>query len=167
MSDSTDSTAIADTAITRFFREFEERASGRDGAAQAALFADSFLAASPQGAQCVRASDFALALPKRKEMFGKLGLQASRLVGLEEIPLDARHVLVRTRWRMDFENRDHGTEGTREKGTLDTKRGKPSQSVLVDSVFIVDTGAPEYRIILYLACQDIMSVLKERGILGE
>ena len=38
------------------------------------------------------------------------------------------------------------------------------EQVLVDSTFIVDTAAAEFRIVLYLASQDIMQVLKDRGI---
>jgi hypothetical protein len=145
----TQSATLADTPMTRFFREFERRTSGHDGAAQAAQFADSFLAAGPQGAQCVRASDFALALPKRKELFDRLGLRSTQLAALEETPLDARYTLVRTRWRMEFDRPD-----------------QERQEIFAGSVFIVDTSAPEYKIVLYLANQDITAILKERGILA-
>jgi hypothetical protein len=36
--------------------------------------------------------------------------------------------------------------------------------VLADSTFIVDTAADEFKIVLYLANQDIVQVLKDRGI---
>ena len=144
----TDSTTVGDGAITRFFRDFERRTASTDAAAQAAQFADTFLAAGPQGAQCVRAVDFALALPKRKALFDKLGCRSTELASLEEIFLDARYTLVRTRWRMKFEQPD-----------------RDPQDLLVSSVFIVDTGGLEFKILLYLANQDIMSVLKDRGML--
>ena len=145
----TPSTTVVDSPITRFFRDFERHASGTDAANQAAQFGDSFLAAGSQGAQCVRAGDFALALPKRKALFDKLGCQATELVSLEEISLDARYTLVRTGWRMEFEQPNGN-----------------SQNILVSSVFIVDVGAPEFKIIFYLANQDIFSILKDRGIHG-
>ena len=42
-------------------------------------------------------------------------------------------------------------------------QGEP-QDVAVDSVYIVDRGAETFKIVFYLANQDIMLVLKERGI---
>jgi hypothetical protein len=143
----TQPTSLGDTPIAQFFREFERRASDRDGAAQAEQFADSFLAAGPQGAQCVRASDFALALPKRKELFEKLGCRRTTLAFLEETRLDERYLLVRTRWCMEF-----------------GQPGRETKELLVGSVFIIDTGTPEFKIVLYLANQDILTELKVHGI---
>ncbi len=133
--------------IARFFDSFARQSSGDDIQAQVAQFADTFLAAGPQAAKCVRAADFALALPKRKQLFDSLGCQSTTLVSLEETPLDARYVLARTKWQMTFGRPNAGPE-----------------QVLVDSTFIVDTAAAEFRIVLYLASQDIMQVLKDRGI---
>lgn len=133
--------------IARFFESFARQSSSNDTQTQVAQFADTFLAAGPQGAKCVRAADFAQALPKRKQLFDSLGCQSTTLVSLEETPLDARYVLARTKWQMTF---------SRSNGEL--------EEVLADSTFIVDTAADEFRIVLYLANQDIMQVLKDRGI---
>jgi hypothetical protein len=40
------------------------------------------------------------------------------------------------------------------------------ECVMADSTFIVDTAQDEFKIVLYLANQDIMQVLKERGIVS-
>jgi hypothetical protein len=37
--------------------------------------------------------------------------------------------------------------------------------MLVDSTFLVDTGGEEFKIAMYMAHQDIMKVMRERGIL--
>jgi hypothetical protein len=42
-----------------------------------------------------------------------------------------------------------------------------AQDVVVESVFIVDSGGEEAKIVFYLANQDIMQVLKERGIVPD
>jgi hypothetical protein len=136
-------------AIEHFFRAFEVNNATGNVAEIVAMFADVFMAASPQGTQAVRGSDFALALPKRKQLFESLGSRSTELVSLEEERLDARYVLARTQWRMRFA-----------RGEGDTK------DVVVDSVYIVDTGAETLRIVFYLANQDIMQVLKERGIVA-
>src|SRR5271169_3380850 len=92
--------------IERFFRTFESNASSHDVSAQVSQFADVFMAASPQGAQAVRVSDFAVALPKKKQLFDKLGCQSTALVSLTEKRLDARYVLAGAQWKMTFARPD-------------------------------------------------------------
>jgi hypothetical protein len=95
----------------------------------------------------VRAADFALALPKRKQIFDELGCRSTSLVSLEEAAMDARYVLAKTRWRIEF------------------ARESVEKSIKVNSVFLVDTGQEPFRIVLYLASQDIFAVMREKGIL--
>jgi hypothetical protein len=133
--------------IQRFFRIFESNASSDDVSGAISQFADVFMAASPQGTQAVRATDFALALPKKKQLFGALGCQSTQLVSLRENRLDARYVMASTQWRMTFARPETEPE-----------------DVVVDSVFIIDTGGDAVKIVFYLANQDLMQVLKERGI---
>ena len=83
----------ASEAIERFFRTYESNVSNDDPAEAVSQFADVFMAASPQGAQAVRAGDFRLVLPKRKEVFDRLGCRSSELVSLSEQRLDARYVM--------------------------------------------------------------------------
>jgi hypothetical protein len=136
------------TAIERLFETFESNNSTGDIPTIVSQFADPFMAAGPNGSTCVRAADFALALPKRKQLFESLGSKSTTLVSLDESPLDARYVLAKTRWQMNFDS---------------NQRGK--QQVIADSVYILDTSGEMPKIILYLANQDIMAVLKDRGIL--
>lgn len=133
--------------LERFFRSFESSASSNDVSAQVAHFADVFMAASPQGTQAVHASDFAVALPRKKQLFDQLGCRSTALVSLEERPLNSRYVMAGTRWRMTFARNE----------------GK-AEDVQVDSVYIVDTGGEAFKIVFYLACQDLMQILKQRGI---
>jgi len=134
-------------AIEQFFRTFESNASSHDTAAQVSHFADVFMAASPQGAQAVRAGDFALALPKKKQLFDKLGCRTTALISLRQTRLDARYTMAATQWRMTFALDHH-----------------ESQDVMADSIYIVDTGTDPFKIVFYLASQDLMQILKERGI---
>ena len=142
--------SASESRVGRFFRSYARVSAGEDTTAMAAQFADVFMAAGPQGAQAVKAGDFALALPRRKQLFDRLGCRPAELVGFEEWPLDARYTMAKTRWRLSFVR---GEEEVRE--------------VQVDSVFIVDGGGDDLRIVFYLANQDIFAVLKERGILEE
>jgi hypothetical protein len=137
-----------DTAITRFFQSFASANSSGDIPAIVSHFADVFLAAGPQGAQSVQAADFALTLPKRKKLFENLGCRSTALISLQETPLDPGYTLVRTQWEFTFV----------------PDQSQPKQ-VLANSTFLVHTVPDAFKIILYLANQDIMAVLKERGLL--
>ena len=137
----------SETAVGRFFALYSRDNNEGDVAKIVSHFADPFLSASPQGTHCVRVPDFAAALPRRKELFDKLQCHPTELVDLKETVLDARYVLAWTRWRMRF---------ARETGPVE---------VLVDSSFLVDTGGEELKIAMYMAHQDIMQVMRERGIL--
>ena len=144
----------ASEAIERFFRTFESNTSSDDVHTAVSQFADVFMAAGPQGTQAVRAADFALALPRRKQLFQSLGHQSTELISLDEKRLDARYVLAGTQWKMTF-----GRPGTE------------PQDVVVHSTYIVDTGsdgtaADAAKIVFYLAKQDLMLVLKDRGIVN-
>jgi hypothetical protein len=138
----------ASEAIERFFRTFESNASSDNANAQTSQFADVFMAANPEGAQAVRAADFALALPKKKQLFDKLGCGSTELISLHEQRLDARYILASTQWKLTFARPEN-----------------PPQEVIAKSVYILDTGEDEPKIVFYLANQDIMQVLKDRGLI--
>ena len=137
-------------AIERFFRAFERSSDRGDIPALLPQFADTFMVAGGQGAQCVRSSDFALVLPKRKQFFDSLRCQSTTLVLLEENRLNERFVLANTRWRMTFACAD---------GAM--------KDALADSLFIVDTAVEGFKIVFYLPRQDHMTMLREQGILQD
>jgi hypothetical protein len=112
-----------------------------------ACFADTFLAGCPQGAKTVRANDFALALPKRYQVFAQMGCRKTELIRIDEQRLDARFVSARTRWRLTFERAED-----------------QPLPIEVESTYLVDAGAEPFRILVYLAHDDIMEILKQNGI---
>jgi hypothetical protein len=82
-------------------------------------------------------------------LFDRLGSKPAVLVNLQETHLDARYVLAKTTWRFDF------------------VRANPEEAehILADSTFLIDTGEEEFKIVMYMAHQDIMQVMRDRGIL--
>jgi hypothetical protein len=131
-----------------FFQSYELNNSTGNIPALIAQFADVFMAAGPNGAQCVRSSDFALALPKRKQLFDSLGCQSTALVSCLETRLDARFAMAETRWQLTF-----------------VREGEQPKTVLADSLFIVDMAPEALRIVFYLAHQDLLAILRDEGIL--
>ncbi len=129
------------TRISEFFQRFVVDSNSGDAAAAAAHFADVFLAAGPSGAQAVKAGDFALALPRRIQLFADHGLKSTTLESVQENRLDARFVLADTRWKMTF------------------SRDGDERQVPVESVFIVDTQEEPFRIVFYLAKHDPIALL--------
>ena len=123
--------------MAEFLESFERSRTGGAEAA-AALYAETFLAAGPDGARCIRAEDFVKALPKRKEMFERAGLRRTELAGVTETPLGQRYSMARTKWRMFFE---------REGG---------EKVVEVESTFLVDTSGAAPRILAYVAHHDAL-----------
>ncbi len=141
------STPNTGTAIGRFVREYARHTDEGNVPQLIACFADVFLAGGPKGAQPVRASDFALALPKRYKLFESMGCRSTELTGLQENWLDSRYVAARTQWRLTFE-----------------RPGNEPLPIVVESTYLVDAGSEPFRILVYLAHSDIMEILKQHGI---
>ena len=142
-----------ETRVSRFFVIYARETAGDNLPAIVSHFADTFLFVGPSGAQPVRASDFAAALPRRKALFDQLGSQPTELTSIHETPLDSRYVLARTTWRFSF-----------------LRDNQPEQHFDTDSTFLIDTGLPktseaDFKILLYLPHQDIMQILRDRAIL--
>jgi|GEM_PF-1460368 hypothetical protein len=142
-----------ETPVSRFFALYARETAEDNLPAVVSHFAEAFLFAGPSGAQPVRASDFAAALPKRKALFDQLGSQPTQLTAIHETPLDSRYVLARTTWRFSF-----------------LRDNQPDHHFDTDSTFLIDTGLPgtsesDFKILLYLPHQDIMQLLRDREIL--
>jgi hypothetical protein len=86
----------------QFFRAFEVNSAKGNMEAVVAQFAEVFMAAGPQGEKVVRASDFAAALPRRKQMLASLGCPAASLVSLRPAQLDQRYVMANAKWSFEF-----------------------------------------------------------------
>jgi hypothetical protein len=129
--------------VAAFFQSYERNITAGDDAAVAAQFAEVFMAAGPGGAQSIRSSDFALALPKRKQLFESFGCRSTSLISCEETQLDARFAMVETRWQMTF-----------------VREGKEAKVLMADSLFIVDICAEAMKIVFYLAHQDPIDMLR-------
>lgn len=145
-----DTETAPQTTIDLFFQAFQQASANGDLPVLTTLFADTFLAAGPQGAKCIPASVFAPAVGSRKQLFDRLGCRPAELVSVTPTPLDSRYTLVRTEWHFTFEPPDHEPE-----------------FISIESSCLLDTGRDPLRILAYIAHQDIMAILRERGLLDE
>jgi hypothetical protein len=101
------------------------------------------------GAQVVSSADIQRAIPKRKQLLESVGYQDTALVGFEETALSDRYSLVRAQFRWHFT----------------AASGQPA-GVTLPSIFVVDRGGDSPHIVLYLNEHDVVSVLRERGVLA-
>jgi hypothetical protein len=134
--------------IQTFFEDFERNSNSGEMRALISQFADSFMVAGPRGTQTVDTATFALALPKRRKLFDDLGCHSTVLLSLQETRLDGRYVMVETQWGMKF---GHGEASV--------------EDIVVGSTFIVNTVDNQLKIVFYLSHQDIMTTLKDKGLL--
>ena len=138
---------MADATIRAFFTEYERLTAAGDGEGLARLYAPVFQMAGPAGVQVVKSGDLAYAVAKRKQLFESIGFRPTRLVSLHETPLDERYELVRTEWQWRLD------------------RGGSVAELTLPSTFILERTAEGLRIVFYLTHQDVMTALRERGLL--
>src|SRR5262245_1278997 len=138
------------TGVLRpFFERFQSLSAASDVEGLAAMYAAQVMVAGPNGAQVVSSADLKRAIPKRKQVLESVGCQDTALVGFEETALTDRYALVRAEFRWHFKAAD----------------GQPA-TVTLPSTFIVDRGGDSPHIVHYLNERDVLSVLRERGVLA-
>ena len=130
-----------------FFQTFERLSATGDAEALAGLYAATFLSAGPDGVQTVKTTDLIKVIPKRKEILESIGCQSTKLASVEETKLDDHYSLVRTEWRWRFDRADGPVE------------------ITLPSTYIVHRSGEGWRIVLYLTHDNIMNVLRDRGML--
>ena len=131
-----------DQQVRSFFDAFTEASDELDVAVLGELFAETFLAADPGGAQPVPRELFLRALPRRAELFAAAGISRVVLEDLRHEALDDAYVLARTQWR-----------GER-AGT-----GGPPAPLRLASSFLLRRDGDRLRVVLYLNHQDLGKAL--------
>ena len=134
--------------LREFFERFQSLSAASAVEALAAMHAEQVMIAGPNGTQVVRLADIQRAIPKRKQLLESVGCQDTELVGFDETALTQRYSLVRTEFRWRFQPVNAQTA-----------------AVTLPSTFIVDRGGDSPHIVLYMNEQDVVSVLRERGVL--
>ena len=131
--------------VEELFREYEGYANGDGGGDEASRqFAEIFMVADSEGGRMVPAAVLTKAVAMKRKMLEGAGSHRTRLVSLEERPLGDPYVLAETEWVMEFET---------------------GEKVGLRSTFILFRGEGGLKIVFYLAHQDLVGVLRERGIL--
>ena len=140
---------IRATGLRAFFERFQSLSSASDVEGLAAMYSEKVMIAGANGVQVVSSADMQRAIPKRKQLLESVGHQETALVGFEETPLTDRYSLVRAQFRWHF------TPPTGQQATI-----------TLPSTFVVDRGGESPHIVLYLNEHDVVSTLREQGLLA-
>ena len=134
-------------SLRTFFERFQSlNAVSDEGIAE--MYAGHVMIAGRNGTQVVGSADLLRAVPKRKQLLASVGYQDTSLVGFLETALTERYALVRAQFRWLFH----------------PANSEPA-TVTLPSTFVVDRGGDSPHIVLYMNEQDVVSVLRERGML--
>jgi hypothetical protein len=137
-------------ALDQFMTTYERNTASDDPADVVAQFADTFLAAGPDGSVLVSTTAFAQKLPMRKQHFENAGLRSTQLIARRDTLIGERYVLVDTQWQMDF-----------------APAGKPAVTLTPQSSFLIDMGTPEPKILAYLSHQDIFKLIVDSDLVDK
>lgn len=134
--------------LRAFFERFQSLSAASDVERIAAMYAGSVMIAGPRGSQVVSAADLQRAIPMRRQLLESAGYQDTTLVEFEETALTGRYALVRAQFQWRFQ----------------AAKSEPI-TVTLPSTFVVDRGGDAPRIVVYMNEQDVVSVLRDRGVL--
>lgn len=141
--------SISHDAVASFFQKFAASSNSKDTPAEIAHFANVFVAAGPFGNAIVKIEDFEKVLPKRRQLLKASGLVRTSLKSFDVTATTDRHVVVNNTWEMDFETQAHG-----------------QVTIPVTATFTIDMASESPKVLVYLAHQDILQILRDRGMLA-
>lgn len=133
--------------LRSFFERFQSLSAASDVEGLAAMYAGHVMVAGTNGVHIVSSVDLQHAIATRKQLLESMGHHGTALVGFEETTLTDRYSLVRAQFQWHF----NGASGR--------------SAVVLPSTFVVDRGGDSPHIVLYLNEHDVVTVLRERGML--
>ena len=137
-----------DNRIKKFFDGVERASNTLDLELIDSQYADQFIFADPNGTRVVEKQKFLPALPKRQEFFKSLGHQFTRVLSLEETPIDDQYTMVKARFLMQFR--------------------KPVEQIVeakVDSTYILFMKDDAPKIVMHIEHEDLKDAMQARGLL--
>src|ERR1051325_1377979 len=137
-----------DNRIKKFFEGVETASNTLDLNLIDAQFADQFIFADPNGTRVVEKEKFLPFLPKRKEFFKSLGHQSTKVLSLEETPIDDQYTMVKAHFLMEFQ-----------KTTGQIAEAK------VDSTYILFMKGDSPKIVMHIEHEDLREAMQARGLL--
>ena len=137
-----------DNKIKKFFEGVEQASNTLDLDLIDAQYADQFIFADPNGTRVVEKQKFLPALPQRQEFFKSLGHQSTKVLSLEQTPIDDQYTMVRAHFLMQFQ-----------------KTPGQTTEANVDSTYILFMKGDLPKIVMHIEHEDLREAMQARGLL--
>jgi hypothetical protein len=137
-----------DNKIKAFFESVEQASNSLDLDLIEAQFADQFIFADPNRTRVVEKQKFLAFLPQRQEFFKSLGHQSTKVLSLDETPIDNQYTMVKAHFLMRFQK----ISGQ----IVDAK---------VDSTYILFMKGDSPKIVMHIEHEDLKEAMQARGLL--
>lgn len=131
-----------DNRIQKFFEGVEKASHTLDLDLIGTQFAD------PNGTRVIEKQKFLPTLPKRREFFKALGHQSTKVVSIEETPIDDQYTMVKAHFLMEFR-----------------KSSGEIAEVRLDSTYILFMKGDSPRIVMHIEPEDLQQAMKDRELL--
>ena len=138
----------SDNRIKEFFEGVETASNTLDLNLIDAQFSDQFIFADPNGTRVVEKQKFLPFLPKRREFFKSIGHQSTKVLSLEETPIDDQYTMVKAHFLMQFQ-----------------KSTGESKEINLDSTYILFMKGDAPKIVMHIEPEDVQQAMKDRGLL--
>jgi len=137
-----------DKKIKAFFEGVEQASNTLDLNLIDAQYTEQFIFADPNGTRVIEKQKFFSALPKRYEFFKSLGHRSTKVVSLDETPIDDQYTIVKAHFLMQFQK-------------------TPGQMIeaKVDSTYILFMKGDTPRIAMHIEHEDLKEAMHAWGLL--
>jgi hypothetical protein len=134
--------------IKKFFEGVEQASNTLDLNLIDSQYADQFIFADPNGTRVIEKQKFLPALPKRQEFFKSLGHQSTKVLSLDETPIDDQYTMVKAHFLMEFQ-----------------KTPGQMMEARVDSTYILFMKGKAPNIVMHIEHEDLKEAMQARGLL--
>lgn len=131
-----------------FFEGVEKASNTLDLSVIDTQFADQFIFADPNGTRVIEKQKFLAALPQRQEFFKSIGHQSTKVLSLEETPIDGQYTMVKAHFLMKFR-----------------KMSGELKEANIASTYILFMKGDSPRITMQIEHEDLQQAMKDRGLL--
>jgi hypothetical protein len=137
-----------DNKIKVFFEDVEQASNTLDLHLIDAQFADQFIFADPNGTRVVEKQKFLAFLPQRQEFFKSMGHQSTKVLSLDETPIDDQYTMVKAQFLMQFQ-----------------KASGQITEANIDSTYILFMKGDTPKIVMHIEHEDLKEAMQARGLL--
>ncbi len=137
-----------DHRIKEFFEGVERVSNTLDLDLIDSQYAEQFLFADPNGTRVIEKQKFLPVLPKRQEFFKSLGHLSTKILALQETPIDDQYTMVKAQFLMQFQ-----------------KQNGEAKEARIGSTYILFMKEGSPKIVMHIEHEDLQQAMMDRGLI--